>query len=321
MYSHGGRGGRVLVVTNLNDHGPGSFREVCETGGPRIIVFNVAGIIRLDERLIVRAPYITIDASRAPGDGVCIAGDTVELATHDVVIRHMRFRRGSTWVGDRNYFKPGPATNRRQPVSYRFLKPEARRSKEFNTDFGRVYVTGNIAEGHERVTKNNWDGGIQVDEYEGYDPTVILPKLRSEDPYPHAYLEIESAEAAFAHELEDAGATLPKRDPVDLHVVEMVRTGKVPHNEGNGIIKDISEVGGYPDYRGMPYIDSDGDGMSDAWERQCGLNANDANDAKEVEDGGSYTNIECFLYRLDPHHQPDLQTPRKFRDLFNQRAE
>jgi len=102
MYSFGGRGGRVIVVTNLNDSGPGSFREACEAGGPRVVVFNVAGIIKLKERIRIRAPYITISGATAPGDGVCIAGDTVELETHDVVIRHMRFRRGNTWVGDRN---------------------------------------------------------------------------------------------------------------------------------------------------------------------------------------------------------------------------
>ena len=56
----------------------------------------------MKERIRIRAPYITIDGSSAPGDGVCIAGDTVELETHDVIIRHMRFRRGETWVGDRN---------------------------------------------------------------------------------------------------------------------------------------------------------------------------------------------------------------------------
>lgn len=102
MYSFGGRGGKVLVVTNLNDDGPGSFRAACEEAGPRIVVFNVAGIIHLKNKIRVRAPYITIAGSTAPGYGVCIAGDTVELDTHDVVIRHMRFRRGETDVTDRN---------------------------------------------------------------------------------------------------------------------------------------------------------------------------------------------------------------------------
>ena len=102
MYSFGGRGGKIFIVTNLNDSGPGSFREACEAGGPRIVEFNVAGIIHLKDRIRIRAPYITIVGSTAPGDGVCIAGNTVELETHDVVIRYMRFRRGAMWVGDRN---------------------------------------------------------------------------------------------------------------------------------------------------------------------------------------------------------------------------
>jgi hypothetical protein len=98
-YSFGGRGGKVYVVTNLNDDGPGSLRWACEQGGARIIVFNVAGIIKLKTPLIIRAPYITIAGQTAPGDGVCVAGESVWINTHDVVIRYMRFRRGETNVG------------------------------------------------------------------------------------------------------------------------------------------------------------------------------------------------------------------------------
>src|SRR6185436_6618756 len=101
-FSFGGRGGRVIVVTNLNDDGPGSFRNACEQGGARIVVFNVAGIIRLKTPLIIRAPYITIAGQSAPGDRVCIAGETVWINTHDVIIRYMRFRRGETNVGRRD---------------------------------------------------------------------------------------------------------------------------------------------------------------------------------------------------------------------------
>jgi len=102
IYSFGGRGGKVIVVNNLNDSGPGSFREACETPGPRIVIFNVAGIIQLKDRIRVRAPYITIAGNTAPGDGVCVAGNTVELETHDIIIRHMRFRRGAMDAADRN---------------------------------------------------------------------------------------------------------------------------------------------------------------------------------------------------------------------------
>ena len=101
MYSFGGRGGKVLTVTNLNDDGPGSFRWACEQGGARIIVFNVSGIIRLKSPIYVRAPYITIAGQTAPGEGICIAGESFQVDTHDVVVRHMRFRRGETNVMNR----------------------------------------------------------------------------------------------------------------------------------------------------------------------------------------------------------------------------
>src|SRR2546423_1586643 len=101
-FTCGGRGGKVFVVSNLEDSGPGSFREACEAGGPRVVVFNVAGIVKLKERIRIRAPYITISGATAPGDGVCIAGDTVELETHDVIIRYLRFRRANMNVSDRN---------------------------------------------------------------------------------------------------------------------------------------------------------------------------------------------------------------------------
>ena len=101
MYTAGGRGGKVLVVTNLNDDGPGSFRWACEQGGARIIVFNVCGIINLKTPVILRAPYVTIAGQTAPGDGVCIAGESFQVDTHDVIVRHMRFRRGNTNVWNR----------------------------------------------------------------------------------------------------------------------------------------------------------------------------------------------------------------------------
>lgn len=101
-FSFGGRGGKIYVVTSLADEGPGTLREACEAGGARIIVFNVAGEIRLKRPIHLVAPYVTIAGQTAPGQGVVVTGETLEVDTHDVVIRYMRFRRGALDVAHRD---------------------------------------------------------------------------------------------------------------------------------------------------------------------------------------------------------------------------
>ncbi len=94
-FTPGGRGGRVIAVTNLNDAGPGSFRAACEADGPRTVVFRVSGIITINSPVKIDHPFITIAGQTAPGDGVCVRGHTTEINTHDVIVRYMRFRRGN----------------------------------------------------------------------------------------------------------------------------------------------------------------------------------------------------------------------------------
>ena len=62
-----------------------------------------------------------------------------------------------------------------------------------------------------------------------------------------------------------------------------------------GIITDIRQMGGYPEYKGQPYLDPDKDGMPDAWEQANGLNPNDASDANGDCTGDGYTNIEKYI--------------------------
>lgn len=450
-YSFGGRGGRVIVVKNLNDSGPGSLRDACEQGGARIVVFNVSGIIRIKTPLIIRAPYITIEGQTAPGDGVCVAGESVWLNTHDVIVRFMRFRRGETFVGRRddaiggnpvgnimidhvsaswgldenmsmyrhmyndstgkiedklatvnitiqnsifsealdtwnhafgstlggenctfmrnlwadngarnpsigwngifnfannvvfnwnnrstdggdytalfnivnNYYKPGPVTNLKEPISYRILKPESGRSKLPYVVFGRAYVEGNIIEGNEKVTKNNWDGGVQLENKKGELMTFeqaspYFAAMRVKKPFPMPKITILPTLAAKEYVLTNVGANLPKRDPVDTRVIKQVKTGKIDFIEGvklpekdfehrrlpkdsykQGIITDISQVGGYPEYKGTPYKDSDDDGMPDAYELKNGLNPKDATDAAKISKSG-YSNIEVYLNSVVP---------------------
>lgn len=94
-FAIGGRGGRVIEVTNLEDSGPGSLRAAIEEEGPRTVVFRVGGAIKLKSKLIVTKPYITIAGQTAPGDGIAVHNYTFgAYGTHDVIIRHVRVRVG-----------------------------------------------------------------------------------------------------------------------------------------------------------------------------------------------------------------------------------
>jgi hypothetical protein len=453
MYSFGGRGGKVYVVTSLEDSGPGTFREACEQGGARIVVFNVAGIIDLKRPLNINAPYITIAGQTAPGNGVCIAGESLLINTHDVVIRHMRFRRGDTWVARRddaiggnpvgniiidhvsaswgldenmtlyrhmftdspgnpkarvhkfstinitiqnsifaealdtyghafgstiggqncmfarniwanntgrnpsvgmngtvnlvnnivhnwyhrtvdggdfssrynlinNYFKPGPVTPTDKPVGHRFIKPESRYKVNGRTVFGRVWLEGNIMEGYPEITENNWKG-IQINNLP--DAGDYLDEIKWNQRFDMPFVNVMDTKDAYEYVLKNAGATLPARDPVDTRITKQVRENKIDLSKykvipdlyqfehrklgkdsyKQGIITDISQVGGYPEYTGKPYTDKDLDGMPDKWEKKYGLNPKDPSDANGDVNGDGYTNIEKYINGIDPLKKVD----------------
>lgn len=91
----GGRGGRVLKVTNLNASGPGSLADALHAKGPRIVVFEVGGIIDLDAKVLkISEPFVTVAGQTAPSPGITLIRGGVGISTHDVVIRHIRVRAG-----------------------------------------------------------------------------------------------------------------------------------------------------------------------------------------------------------------------------------
>lgn len=94
----GGRGGRVIRVTSLEDNGPGTLRAAVNAAGPRIVVFAVGGRIHLTSPLMVGQPYLTVLGQTAPG-GVVVTGSCLRMRTHDVILRGVRFRAGDDPMG------------------------------------------------------------------------------------------------------------------------------------------------------------------------------------------------------------------------------
>lgn len=403
-YTTGGRGGRVIKVTNLNDDGPGSLRIAIENSGPRVIIFTVSGTIALESPLKINHGDLTIAGQTAPGDGITIKNYTTTVSAENVIIRFLRFRLGNeknqqddafkgnrqknviidhcsmswsvdecasfyynsdftmqwclvaqslnhsvhekgnhgyggiwggmgasfhhnlladhtsrnprfsgssttpnpedelvdfrnnvvfNWVhnsaygGEKgrynmvnNYYKPGTATS--DKTSARIVNP--------SEPYGRFFVDGNFVEGSEKVSQDNWAGGVQCEHPDS---------ARHATPFPVTAIAQQSAKDAYESVLRSAGASL-KRDAIDLMVIAEVRSGQSTAGPlKNGIINTQEDVGGWPVLQSLPApADTDNDGMPDMWENIHRLNPNDPSDGKAFGRNKQYTNLELYLNEL-----------------------
>lgn len=190
-----------------------------------------------------------------------------------------------------NYYKAGPAT--RDDVRDRIANPTSREGD----DKGSWYVSGNFVDGFPDVTANNWLG-MDGDSF-----------TRMAEPWDALAIHQQSAQDAYLTVLADAGCSLPKRDSIDMRIVDEVRTGTAS-NGRNGIITTPGDVGGWPKLNGgAASVDTDNDGMPDDWETRYGFDADNANDNSLDTDGDGYTNVEEYLNGTDPTKYVDYTVP------------
>lgn len=192
---------------------------------------------------------------------------------------------------ENNYYKYGPDSKHKD----RIVNPTVSCSNCCESDPlavlpGHFYIAGNYVYGSDKVTVDNWDGGVQ-----GVDIDV-LTQIKSTERFEMSVItDLQTAEAAYQTVLEHAGACLV-RDAIDTQVVSDVQNGT------GTLIDSQDEVGGWPEYTSAePKADSDMDGIPDEWEDKMGLNKLSYADAKEKTVEPPYTNLEAYLNSLVEH--------------------
>lgn len=206
-----------------------------------------------------------------------------------------------------NYYKPGPATlSHKGSSTYRIFSPN---SDEGNYSqpagvWGSFFVNGNVMFGKDEVTSDNWKG-IHINNRKTENKTEA--DLRAGTAFPLTPIDCQSAEKAYEEVLAKSGASL-QRDIVDARIVKETTDGTYTFEGSkggkNGIIDSQSDVGGWPTYsfkENELLVDTDLDGMPDAWEDAKGLNKLDAADASAMTLDKRYSNLELYLFSLVSH--------------------
>jgi pectate lyase len=196
-----------------------------------------------------------------------------------------------------NYYKYGPSTN--EKVKAQVLNPYKIDKEKGRLPYGKFYLTGNYVDGSPAVTARNWRGVVM-----NGGTAADTAQSKVDAPFSLGPTTLQTAPAAYEAVLRGAGAIAPRRDTLDQRIIREVRTR-------TGTIIDVQ--GHYP--HGTPYsvsqkawpmlkstaapVDTDHDGMPDAWETAHRLNPKNAADrALRATDG--YTNLESYLNSLVP---------------------
>ncbi|MGH0220492.1 pectate lyase [Sinorhizobium meliloti] len=157
-----------------------------------------------------------------------------------------------------------------------------------------VHLFEESGRGHAIYLKDNYDEPYRTGASED-DTLVLAEKQRrfvSTSAFDAPAVRASAPEIAYEDVLAGAGATKPRRDAVDRRITEAVR-----NRSGRLLVNDPQDVGGWPELdAGVPYPDSDMDGISDDWEVESGTDPADASDGRQDLDGDGWTNLEAFLH-------------------------
>ena len=216
---------------------------------------------------------------------------------------------GGWWNIVGNYYKPGPASSKRNYFVDAYGKYDGK-----DVGYGTMYVADNYHAGSyaTEINNDNWKGiylhdGTGISNAGSWKHSSLLP-IKADDTTP-CYTTTHSASAAFEQVVAWAGASL-RRDAVDSRIAGEVKSGNVTYTKGsngskNGIIDSHNDVGGWPNLSATSEemaacTDSDSDGIPDSWEQQFGLNKSNAGDGQTytLDADGRYTNLEVYLHYL-----------------------
>ena len=185
-----------------------------------------------------------------------------------------------------NYIRPGPSSKARTPITI-----GAKSDLQF-------FIRENIFDGNAALTADNtrFFNAVELNEINADGTNVMRREVRMvEQPFDTPRITTVPANSLLDYVLPTVGAALPKRDSVDARLVEHVRT------RTGALIDSQSQVGGWPELKSSePPLDTDQDGMPDAWENKYKLAANDPADPALDADNDGYTNIEEYLNATDP---------------------
>jgi hypothetical protein len=83
---------KLLLVSSLDDTGPSTLRSCIESAGPRVCLFQVAGVIELNRQIKARFPDLLVAGETAPAPGITLVGAGLSIETSNVELRHLASR-------------------------------------------------------------------------------------------------------------------------------------------------------------------------------------------------------------------------------------